>query len=566
MRDVSDRQPIAPPHVEAEQFRLLVSSVRDYAIFLLDRDGHVISWNAGAERIKGYAADEIVGKHFSVFYPSTEARRGKPEYALRIAADEGRYEEESWRVRKDGSQFWASVVITALRDANRRLVGFAKVTRDLTERRRAEDQQLALLKGERDARVELEATLSRLRSVLSITEAALASLDLDTLLRSLLEKIEEALVVDTAVVLLVDETGDTLVARAALGLEEEVERGVRIPIGSGFAGRVAAERAPVVLDDVPHSAVLNPILREKGIRSLAGVPLVARGELLGVLHVGTLGATKFAPADVQFLELIAARIATAIEHARLYEQARLAQTDAAEAKEALRIRDEFLSVAAHELKTPMTAARIAAQLLQKTLQTTASLTPMQERAIATLQTQIARQGRLVQHLLDAVRLGAKKLELEIAPVDVASLMRSVTALFGAMSESHKFTMLGPDELVADVDALRLEQVMTNLVDNAVKYSPQGGNIEVTLVATQSTFVLSVRDHGIGVSPDELTRLFDRFYQAQHNRSGLGLGLYITRQIVEAHGGTIYAELPGDGGTRFVMSMPLHARARRHAHT
>jgi signal transduction histidine kinase len=405
--------------------------------------------------------------------------------------------------------------------------------------------------------VEQEATLARLRSILSITETALASLDLGDLLRALLKKIAEELVVDTATVLLLDEDGTTLVARAALGIEEEVERGVRIPVGSGFAGRIAAERRPVVIDDVEHAEVLNPILREKGIRSLAGVPLIAGDRVLGVLHVGTLGSTRFTPADVQFLELIAARIAIAIEHARLYETAREAQRAASEATVALKTRDEFLSVAAHELKTPMTAAKIATQLLHRSLQKT-TLTPSQERAIATLQTQIARQARLVSNLLDAVRLGEKRLDLELEQVDVATLVRSSVELFEAISEQHQFSVLGPDELTAEIDSLRIEQVITNLLDNAVKYSPKGGAIEVTLVPTQTTFVLSVRDHGVGLSADQLTKVFDRFYQAHPNRSGLGLGLYITRQIVERHGGTLYAEPPPDGGTRFVVSLPLRA--------
>src|SRR4051794_3469865 len=112
-------------------FRLLVDSVRDYAIFLLDSRGYIRSWNTGAQRIKGYTSSEIIGKHFSIFYPATDIRRGKPDYELRVAVEEGRYEEEGWRVRKDGSRFWANVVITALRDATGTLVGFAKVTRDL---------------------------------------------------------------------------------------------------------------------------------------------------------------------------------------------------------------------------------------------------------------------------------------------------------------------------------------------------------------------------------------------------------------------------------------------------
>jgi PAS domain S-box-containing protein len=129
----------------AELFPLLVASVRDYAIFMLDPTGHVATWNAGAERIKGYAASEIVGRHFSVFYPDAEASSGKCEYELEMAARDGRFEDEGFRVRKDGTEFWANVVITAMRDASGELVGFAKVTRDLTERKRNEDDRAARL-------------------------------------------------------------------------------------------------------------------------------------------------------------------------------------------------------------------------------------------------------------------------------------------------------------------------------------------------------------------------------------------------------------------------------------
>ena len=140
--------PIAP--IEAGEsppqerlYRLLVETVQDYAIFALDSIGHIISWNRGAERINGYRADEIIGRHFSTFYPAEDIAREKPPWELEIATSEGRFEEEGWRVRKDGTRFWASVVITALRDERGRLVGFAKVTRDLTERRAAEARALA---------------------------------------------------------------------------------------------------------------------------------------------------------------------------------------------------------------------------------------------------------------------------------------------------------------------------------------------------------------------------------------------------------------------------------------
>jgi PAS domain S-box-containing protein len=129
-------------------FRLLVESVRDYAIFLLDPTGHVATWNIGAQRIKGYRSDEIIGRHFSIFYPAADAESGKCDYELEVAAREGRFEDEGWRVRKDGSRFWANVVISAVRDEHGELVGFSKVTRDLTDRRRADDERAARIAAE----------------------------------------------------------------------------------------------------------------------------------------------------------------------------------------------------------------------------------------------------------------------------------------------------------------------------------------------------------------------------------------------------------------------------------
>ena len=138
---------------DEHSFRLLVDTVRDYGIFMLDPAGHVISWNAGAEAIKGYRAQEILGRHFSTFYTSEDIARGFPDHELVVAAQTGRYEDEGWRVKKDGSRFWANVIITALRDIHGVLIGFAKVTRDLTERRKHEE---ALRESEERFRILIE--------------------------------------------------------------------------------------------------------------------------------------------------------------------------------------------------------------------------------------------------------------------------------------------------------------------------------------------------------------------------------------------------------------------------
>src|SRR5262245_6733066 len=160
----------------------------------------------------------------------------------------------------------------------------------------------------------------RLEDLQAVTDAALAHLELDELLNVLLARIRAILRTDTCAVLLLDDDRAELVARAALGIEEEVEQGVRIPLGRGFAGRVAANAMPVILDDVDHADVMNPILREKGIKSMLGVPLIVRGAVIGVLHVGTLTHRKFTRQDVELLSLVAERVALATERARLHEQ------------------------------------------------------------------------------------------------------------------------------------------------------------------------------------------------------------------------------------------------------
>jgi GAF domain-containing protein/anti-sigma regulatory factor (Ser/Thr protein kinase) len=182
-----------------------------------------------------------------------------------------------------------------------------------------------LFESERSARADAEQALERLRQLQAVTESALASLDLDELLRTLLERVVTMLNTDTSAILLVNNEGNELVARAAKGLEEEVERGFSLPIGSGFAGRVANERRPVVLTEVKPGLVVNPLMFEKGVKSLLGVPMIVERRLIGVLHVGTLTPRQFTDGDVDLLQAVADRAALAIEHDRLFEQHRVAQ-------------------------------------------------------------------------------------------------------------------------------------------------------------------------------------------------------------------------------------------------
>lgn len=245
------------------------------------------------------------------------------------------------------------------------------------------------------------------------------------------------------------------------------------------------------------------------------------------------------------------------------QQALAAERAAREAAEAaLRQRDEFVSVAAHELRTPITALSGQAQLLQRRLARDGGLDPERvAQALAMVTGQAVKLSRLVGQLLDVTRLHAGGLRLERQPTDLAALVQQAAAAARLLSQRHTIAVVCPAALAAKIDPDRLEQVLTNLLDNAMKYSPAGGTIELTLGAAPPDAVeLAVRDHGLGIAPEKRGQIFECFYQAHDggHRGGLGLGLFISRQIVELHGGEIHAEFPPDGGTRFVVRLPLRS--------
>lgn len=232
-----------------------------------------------------------------------------------------------------------------------------------------------------------------------------------------------------------------------------------------------------------------------------------------------------------------------------------------ELRAALRARDEFLTVAAHELKTPLTSLLGYAQLLQRQLARGTADPGRVARAVRTIGGQAERLTALMTQLLDISRLEAGNLALAARPTDLAALVARIVADLDAGEGQHTITVTAPASLMAVVDPLRLEQVIINLLDNARKYSPDGGPVVVTLDrAADDVVEVAVTDRGLGIPPERRARLFERFYRAHSERhtSGWGLGLHISRQIVELHGGTIHAEFPPDGGTRFVVRLPVAA--------
>jgi signal transduction histidine kinase len=229
----------------------------------------------------------------------------------------------------------------------------------------------------------------------------------------------------------------------------------------------------------------------------------------------------------------------------------------ASAREAVRVREEFVSVAAHELKTPVTAMRGQAQLLLRRLNDTNALDPGRLRdSLQRIDAQSRKLARLIEQLLDAARLERGTFSIEPHTVDLRAVVQDILA--SSPQRQRLVTQLPTAPLLGHADEARLEHVLLNLLDNAAKFSPQGGDIEVTLEAPDAaTARLSVRDHGLGIPPQHAAHIFERFHQAhgESHRSGIGLGLYIAKQIVDLHAGTIRVEFPSSGGTRFVVDLP-----------
>jgi signal transduction histidine kinase len=381
----------------------------------------------------------------------------------------------------------------------------------------------------------------RLRRLQAVTDVVLAHLSLDELLEELLLRIREALDSDTAAFLLLDDTGSELVARAAKGIEEEVERGIRIPVGKGFAGRIAATRRPVVLDDVDHADVLNPILREKGIKSLAGVPLITREQVLGVVHVGTLTPRTFTPADVELLEVVAQRAAVAIDRSLAHEQVvRLTQ-----------IQRDFIALAAHELRTPATTVYgLAATLARR------ELPPATEKELReTLYEQSERMSRLVEQLLDMSRLDAASIEVSPELIALRPQLEEIVRA-NAPGREQEVVIETPHTENVVVDRSVLERVVGNLVTNALRY----GAAPVRLVAQQTDTHLRivVEDSGEGIDPHFVPHLFDRFRRSEHAQqvgTGAGLGLAIARAHARAHGGDLLYHHASVTGATFELVLP-----------
>jgi signal transduction histidine kinase/putative methionine-R-sulfoxide reductase with GAF domain len=313
-----------------------------------------------------------------------------------------------------------------------------------------------------------------------------------------------------------------------------------------FTPAISLDHRESIAENAEHLQTLHAL----GFHASIVVPLHARGETTGALAFFLSdSARQYDPTDLALAESLAGRAALAVDNARLYREAR----------RAIQIRDEFLSVAAHELKTPITTLLGFSQLLLSQLDRKDALDDrIVVRALRAVEQGSRRMSRLVTQILDVSRLDGGRLTLDLQDADLAPLVRGIAEAMQTTTSRHAIRVQTPESLPAVVDPLRLEQVVTNLLDNAIKFSPTGGEIEIELSQpAPGTGRLVVTDHGVGIPPERRDHIFERFYQAHEGDhvAGLGLGLFISRQIVELHGGSITPEFPLDGGCRFSIDLP-----------
>ena len=422
------------------------------------------------------------------------------------------------------------------------------------ERNRVETERGEFYQREQRARLEAETAMERMRRVQTVTEVALAYLSIDKLLAELLDRVCEAMDVDTVAIMLLEED-NKLVALAAKGLR--VDKSIRVPIGAGFAGRIAERRVPITIEDIETAEFYTPFLRELGVKTLLGVPLLIEGRVVGVMHVGRFTPRPFTDDDIRLLQLVAFRVALAIDNARLFEEERGARR---EAEAASRAKDEFLTTVSHELRTPLTPVIGWVHMIRN------GLLPASEAAhgLEVIEKNSHALKRLINDLLDMSAILTGKLRMDQSPLALESAIRQAIETVRPSAAAHdvqlELSFHDWSKEVVTGDQSRLVQAFSNLLDNAIKFSKPGGVVKVVCETSEEDAVVRVEDAGQGIASEFLPFVFERFRQEDGSKTrahgGLGLGLALVKSFIESHNGTVRAESAGHGrGSRFTVRLP-----------
>jgi PAS domain S-box-containing protein len=513
-------------------FETIVEEVREYAILTFDPDGIITSWNQGAELIFGYSAAEILGHAITIIFTPDDIVAGVPEQERATALCDGHAPDKRWHVRRDGTHFWADGTLTPIFDDGQ-LIGFSKILRDTTQRKELEDEREQIHQQLVYEQALMAAILAQLPSGLSVVEAPTGKIVLHN---------------DEAVRVL----GHPLLEAADY---------------EGYAqyGALHEDGRPYQAEEYPTARALL-----RGDFVLQEDMLYRRGD--GTLTHLSVNAAPVRTADGQLIAAVciyhdmSERKHAEAELTRLYA---LEQEARAQAEEALQARDTFLAIAAHELRNPITGLMGYAQVLERRATKSQILSERDRRALRTITTQADRINRLIGAVLDVARLQTNHLTLHRQPFNLCELAERIVSEIEPTLEQHLLEYrCDPVLCLINGDPLRLEQVLYNLIQNAIKYSPQGGPILVEVTKQDSDALLSVTDQGIGIREVDRQRLFERFYRAENALdspiAGMGIGLYVVHEIVSLHGGSIEVESGEGRGSTFRVRLPC--LINRHAGT
>ena len=484
-------------NIDPQIYQRLVEQAKDYAVFVLHPDGRVMTWNLGAKLIKGYQPEDIIGRHFSIFYPREAVESGWPAQELEFAASRGRFEDEGWRVRKDGSRFWASVVITALRDESGTLLGYSKFTRDLSERKRHEEE---LRQSEERFRLLVE----------GVVDYAIYRLDPEGIVSSWNAGAER----------IKGYKPDEIVGKHFSRFYTPEDVAAHKP-----SEELATARRTGRAEDEGWR------VKKNGERFWARVVLAALHDSEGKLR----GFAK---------------VTQDLSDRRHIESLQLAAKNV----------NEFIAVLAHELRNPLASIRAAVEVMAKVPAGDATHEAMRQ----TIDRQSAQLGRIVDDMIDISRISRGMFRIERVAVDTNEVVRRAIETTAPAIEAHRHILeisLPAEALFIRGDAHRLTQILTNVLNNAARYTPAGGRITVTARADGGYAVLGVRDNGRGIEAKFLSRIFDMFVQGHESlrpgEGGLGIGLALSRKLAELHGGSLEAHSEGaDKGSEFTLRIPL----------
>lgn len=385
--------------------------------------------------------------------------------------------------------------------------------------------------------------LERFQRLMEITQDLASTLDLNTLLARIVNAAADLCRAQAASILLYDPVKNELYFDAATNFEEPWMKGLVVPADSSLAGWIVTHRQPIRISDAQQDprhfhgiAETAPITT----RSLLGVPMIAKDKVIGALEVINKLSGDFNQEDEELLVALGAQAAVAIENARLFQQF------------------DLISELVHELRTPLTSLNTAAQLLVNPKVTGDLRTNLAQ----VIFNETTRLNELASAFLDMARLESGRMQFQAQPVKLLPLLQDCASLMLPKAQ-EKFLSLdlqAPTELPAlPADPDRLKQVLLNLLSNAIKYTPPGGQITVRAYASEQEMVLQVSDTGVGIPPEGIQRLFEKFYRVpgtERSAQGTGLGLYISRRIVEAHRGRIDVTSQVGQGTTFEVRLPL----------